>query len=733
MNDESGLDPGYMPSETQMERYPTRPPSIINTSLARAPPILAGFLRDVQAGSVADTEDDSENCLDVAVEEANRFVHSTAPLSWLRGGRAELIRQRSQELRSPQSPERRRLAGNSERSYTQREAAEYRISPDSTGPCTPRMPESVALRTPPLTPESPWRAPPSIAAVDDIITTPSKASEHQHVVDIEGSLSSIDRPNKIVEKWHIERNAPTQQLVGVLRHTERADSSFALVDGDFWHRQDDSKQFPYDPPLSDNGREHARKIGETVQKLATHCQTGMHSVVSSPFLRCIQTAVEVCVVLGPSSRLLVDCTLGEVYGPSVMGQTKPSLDGIVRNMESVLAICKKRGVTCEPQLVGHWPKWPEHLPAARRRFAKRFLTYLRRGVRVRRNFLIVTHADGVGAALSMMPSEVGSVLEKVEFGGMFLAQRVLDTGEDMLSRIGSKVSKVSGESLKSISSGQGKARKSDDNRDDDAHTASCSSKDSKHSKSGADKCSSKDSKHSDEEILEKTTEDRDKGRPESKELGKKGVFECTDGPDIVRPPSGTDGWRVQHHGITQAESKNNPAASLDFRLKGVVDNDRFSRQLIEQLLVESLSEMPLGKDDSIASSADEIAMERKKLLGLRLCSSGSVSLSTLLFGGATHDDLTKLASTPGPYTSSASLDLPPTEPAPEGSPTVPARDATSKQNITMDLSMSNSMMARNRKKKEERKQTFESNERIKEQLGQAPLAEEPARAEPSLP
>ena len=160
-------------------------------------------------------------------------------------------------------------------------------------------------------------------------------------------------------------------------------------------------------------------------------------------------------MLGPRTRLLVDCTLGEVYGPSVMGQTQPGLEGIVRNMDSVLAICKERGVACEPQLVGHWPKWPEHLPAARRRFAKRFLTYLRRGIRVRRNFLIVTHADGVGAALSMMPSEVGLVSEGVEFGGMFLAQRVLDIGEHTLSRMGHKVSEE----------GPDKLCKADDDRD----------------------------------------------------------------------------------------------------------------------------------------------------------------------------------------------------------------------------------------------------------------------------
>ena len=53
------------------------------------------------------------------------------------------------------------------------------------------------------------------------------------------SSSSVDRPNKIVAKWHMERDASARQLVGVLRHTERADAEFAHVDGRMWHNLED--------------------------------------------------------------------------------------------------------------------------------------------------------------------------------------------------------------------------------------------------------------------------------------------------------------------------------------------------------------------------------------------------------------------------------------------------------------------------------------------------------------
>lgn len=83
-------------------------------------------------------------------------------------------------------------------------------------------------------------------------------------------------------------------------------------------------------------------------------------------------------------------------------------------------------------MIGEWPTWGEDLLCARRRYAARFLTYLNRHKITRRNFIIVTHADCVGAALSMMPSQVDQLIQSVEYGGLFFASRVCKASEAKL-------------------------------------------------------------------------------------------------------------------------------------------------------------------------------------------------------------------------------------------------------------------------------------------------------------
>jgi len=59
------------------------------------------------------------------------------------------------------------------------------------------------------------------------------------------------------------------------------------------------------------------------------------------------------------------------------------------------------------------------------RYALRFLSYLQRSVTTRRNFVLVSHADCVGAVLSIMPSMMDKVVTGVEYGALFLARRKL--------------------------------------------------------------------------------------------------------------------------------------------------------------------------------------------------------------------------------------------------------------------------------------------------------------------
>eukprot|EP00438_Fugacium_kawagutii_P002534 Skav207750 [mRNA] locus=scaffold181:71271:72819:- [translate_table: standard] len=58
--------------------------------------------------------------------------------------------------------------------------------------------------------------------------------------------------------------------------------------------------------------------------IADEKDSAFHVVVCSPYSRCVQTAVKICKRLGPNVKMLIDLSLGEVYGPSVMGEARRS-------------------------------------------------------------------------------------------------------------------------------------------------------------------------------------------------------------------------------------------------------------------------------------------------------------------------------------------------------------------------------------------------------------------------
>jgi len=239
-----------------------------------------------------------------------------------------------------------------------------------------------------------------------------------------GRTSTLNRFSRrsnrtLIARWQKRQQAV--QLFSVCRHAERADGIYAFIGGQRWSSTEDFRQWPLDPPLSDAGLEAAQEMGQSLEQSAREQDSVMHVVISSPYYRCIQTAVLICRSLGPGVRLLVDRSLGEVYGPSVMGSVEPAQP--VRGLDQTLAFCKLMGVTCQSRVIGSWPTWPEQLRDARRRYALRFLSYLQRSVTTRRNFVLVAHADCVGAVLSTIPSQMNKVVEKVEYGGMFIAKR----------------------------------------------------------------------------------------------------------------------------------------------------------------------------------------------------------------------------------------------------------------------------------------------------------------------
>jgi len=217
------------------------------------------------------------------------------------------------------------------------------------------------------------------------------------------------------------------QLFGAVRHSSRADVMGATWQAGSWNDSSDFRRYPYDAPLSDEGRQEAKEIAERVDEfLDSRSRADLQVVVCSPYLRCVETAVAICQRLG-SSRLMIDLGLGEVYGPQVFGDTEPE-GGIVRPLEELEAylrqVWKVDGFHSPVSVVGSWPKWPEGLGVGRKRYAERLLAYLNRGEKARRNFLLVSHADCVASVLALLPAEGGRVVESVGYGGMVMACRM---------------------------------------------------------------------------------------------------------------------------------------------------------------------------------------------------------------------------------------------------------------------------------------------------------------------
>jgi len=144
-------------------------------------------------------------------------------------------------------------------------------------------------------------------------------------------------------------------------------------------------------------------------------------VVSSPYMRCVQTAAQVC--RAGKLPLLLDNALGEVYSPEIMGKDIEP-DCVLRAPEEAARYCAALGVELRTRVIGQWPKWPETLGTARVRYVRRFLQYLRRSEVTRRNFILVTHAHGVAAMLSTMPAMQARSIKHVDMAGYFVARAV---------------------------------------------------------------------------------------------------------------------------------------------------------------------------------------------------------------------------------------------------------------------------------------------------------------------
>jgi len=89
-------------------------------------------------------------------------------------------------------------------------------------------------------------------------------------------------------------------MLFVLRHAQRADDKTV--------KEDVFIENEWDPPLTSYGINQAKFSGETIQAIVQKIRSDRHEVrvVTSPFLRCVQTAAKVAEALGESTVYLED-------------------------------------------------------------------------------------------------------------------------------------------------------------------------------------------------------------------------------------------------------------------------------------------------------------------------------------------------------------------------------------------------------------------------------------------
>ncbi|PNW84963.1 hypothetical protein CHLRE_03g165900v5 [Chlamydomonas reinhardtii] len=195
-----------------------------------------------------------------------------------------------------------------------------------------------------------------------------------------------------------------EQNVYVVRHGHRQDE-----EDDCWHVH---ASRPWDPPLSTKGRQQAREAGQLFK------EKNIDYVLTSPFLRCLQTSAEIVDELGlAQGRWLVVWPMCELCDPRLLlagrDDVKPVLgkrpirewmwDGqsMDQAVEGMLAPeLAHSGVRIRPEM---WsdnpPTYPEKLDGALKRYEKQIKGICKDFAG--RNVLVVTHGEALRAAVNM--------------------------------------------------------------------------------------------------------------------------------------------------------------------------------------------------------------------------------------------------------------------------------------------------------------------------------------------
>mmetsp|Transcript_42579 Transcript_42579/g.109964 ORF Transcript_42579/g.109964 Transcript_42579/m.109964 type:complete len:344 (+) Transcript_42579:57-1088(+) len=206
-----------------------------------------------------------------------------------------------------------------------------------------------------------------------------------------------------------------RQTLVLLRHSIRKDR-----EDPSWRGSQDGKDWPSDTPITPAGYNMAKSVAKELQEL--HNEANFTAVACSPYRRCIETASEVAKLL--NLPMVLDQEMGEIWDDDIHQEPQPW-----RSNAELRPMCKELGINVlNPiidggfKLFGKKPKFPETLDSAKTRYIVRIETYLEQSSETQQNFIIVTHADALAAALVLFERGNANV-QSMEYCARIIAKR----------------------------------------------------------------------------------------------------------------------------------------------------------------------------------------------------------------------------------------------------------------------------------------------------------------------
>lgn len=191
-----------------------------------------------------------------------------------------------------------------------------------------------------------------------------------------------------------------EQTFAVVRHADRMDHEESE-----WNGFAERERFPNDTPLSSKGHPHAKRVAETFKQM----KKGFGLVISSPYLRCAQTAANIAQALNVPVQF--DLDVGEIFdNVSMEGdidgkeqhRSPEELDVYLKEYPDVTFIRDGNG---RIKVEGKLQRFPEGAQRARMRFTYKVKKLVQRAVTELMSIVIVTHGDAVAAVVGMLRPE----------------------------------------------------------------------------------------------------------------------------------------------------------------------------------------------------------------------------------------------------------------------------------------------------------------------------------------